>query len=430
MTETPRRRVAIACQGGGSHTAFTAGVLSRLFSEDVLESFEIVGLSGTSGGAICALVAWSTLVSEHPLEAGALLERFWSANSAAQPAERTMNAMMLWGSRIAEVLPTPPAISPYDSWLSAWSLEHLRTLLRSVITFDELEELAREPGAPALLLGAVEVVSGRFRTFDSRRNEIEVDAVLASAAIPNLFRAVHVRDGAYWDGLFSQNPPVRDLLEVSPDEIWVIQVNPTEIDAEPTTIAEITNRRNELAGNLSLLQELSTIEFFDDLILHGELKSDRVRAVTVRLLEMRRPPGSFRWGYASKLNRDPTFIRELIDLGKLQAGEFLNAMEFERSWRVRDADQVMQHFAAGATVAAEVPNAAVERTSDPEQVRRFIADLLVRLTRIDLARKRVCRDTVAWEVRFPETPGHHRGIAEATFRDGLIIDFRLTATGV
>jgi NTE family protein len=46
------RRVAIACQGGGSHTAFTAGVLRRLLRAEELAGYEVVGLSGTSGGAV------------------------------------------------------------------------------------------------------------------------------------------------------------------------------------------------------------------------------------------------------------------------------------------------------------------------------------------------------------------------------------------
>ena len=80
--------------------------------------------------------------------------------------------------------------------------------------------------------------------------------VLASAAIPTLFRAVHVDGGTYWDGLFSQNPPVRELLDTRPDELWVIQINPTARADEPTTVLDIADRRNELAGNLSLYQEL------------------------------------------------------------------------------------------------------------------------------------------------------------------------------
>ena len=82
------RSVAIACQGGGSHTAFTAGVLSRLFAGDDLDRYRIVGLSGTSGGAVCALLAWSALLDDDRPRAGRLLEEFWADNAATGPAGR------------------------------------------------------------------------------------------------------------------------------------------------------------------------------------------------------------------------------------------------------------------------------------------------------------------------------------------------------
>ena len=80
MTEPGRLRVAIACQGGGSHTAFTAGVLTRLLGAEELAGVEVVGLSGTSGGAVCALLAWSALLEGDPAAAGRLLEDFWADN--------------------------------------------------------------------------------------------------------------------------------------------------------------------------------------------------------------------------------------------------------------------------------------------------------------------------------------------------------------
>jgi NTE family protein len=60
-----RTRVAIASQGGGSHTAFTTGVLDRLCGA-VLDSHEVAGLNGTSGGAVCALLAWYALRDGDP----------------------------------------------------------------------------------------------------------------------------------------------------------------------------------------------------------------------------------------------------------------------------------------------------------------------------------------------------------------------------
>lgn len=423
----PRSRVAVACQGGGSHTAFTAGVLSQVFCPEVLDELDIVGLSGTSGGAICALVAWSALLQGKPEEAGARLQRFWSANSASLPMERLVNSMMMWGSRMTGSF-TTPTFSPYDSFLSAWNKEHLRNLVRSVIDFDELSKLATAPNAPLLLLGAVEVVTGELRTYSSRLGEITADAVLASAAVANMFRSISVHGGAYWDGFMSQNPPVRDLMSSLPDEIWVVQVNPTSIDYEPTTVAEIANRRNELAGNLALLQELNSMEVFDELIDRGELKSDRLRPVTIRLLEMQQPPGSSRLGAASKLNRDPAFIRELIRHGKNQAADFLASTRFETLWRTRDVNGMSHYFADDATISADVPGCRIERTSRRADVLRFVTEQLLEAARIDLTRKRIFRDSAAWEVRLPGGMPHHRGLAKATFRNGRVTDFSLTTT--
>jgi len=267
--------VAIACQGGGSHTAFTAGVLKRLLGAEELAGVEIVGLSGTSGGAVCALLAWSALLEDDPAGAGGLLEAFWADNSATTPLEQLVNAWVVWAARL-ENLVVLPAVSPYDNPASVTALEEFRAMLERRVDFDRLAARAGQAGGsgPMLLLGAVDVLSGDFRAFNSRREPITADMVLASAAIPTLFRAVRVDGGTYWDGLFSQNPPVRELVDTRPDELWVIQINPGRWDGEPRSMVEIADRRNELAGNLSLHQELGFIEKVDQLLEEGRLADD------------------------------------------------------------------------------------------------------------------------------------------------------------
>src|SRR4029434_7984087 len=126
---------------------------------------------------------------------------------------------------------------------------------------------------------------------------------LASAPTPTLFRAVEVGDGTYWDGLFSQNPPVRELVDTRPDELWVVQINPSARDDEPTSMVEIADRRNELSGNLSLHQELGFIEKINQLLEEGLLAEDgRYKQIVVRLIELARPQLSRKLGAASKLN--------------------------------------------------------------------------------------------------------------------------------
>jgi NTE family protein len=314
MTQTGRLRVAIACQGGGSHTAFTAGVLKRLLGAEELAGVEIVGLSGTSGGAVCALLAWSALLEDDPARAGGLLEAFWADNSATTPLEQLVNAWVVWAARL-ENLVVLPAVSPYDNPASVTALEEFRAMLERRVDFDRLAARAAQAGGsgPMLLLGAVDVLSGDFRAFNSRREPITADMVLASAAIPTLFRAVRVDGGTYWDGLFSQNPPVRELVDTRPDELWVIQINPGRWDGEPRTMVEIADRRNELAGNLSLHQELGFIEKVDQLLEEGRLADDgRYKQIVVRLIELARPRLSRSLGTASTLNRDAPFTRVLV----------------------------------------------------------------------------------------------------------------------
>ena len=105
---TRTRRVAIACQGGGSHTAFTAGVLKRVFSADEFGRYEVVGLSGSSGGAVCALLAWYGLIDDDPIQAGELLRQFWIDNSARGPAEMLVNSWILWAGTLQNYGLLPP----------------------------------------------------------------------------------------------------------------------------------------------------------------------------------------------------------------------------------------------------------------------------------------------------------------------------------
>lgn len=304
-----RKRIAIACQGGGSHTAFTAGVLQRLLRED----YHIVALSGTSGGAICALLAWYGLLQANHSRASELLESFWQAIAAADWPDWLFNRLMVGGTRLRNWV-AMVEVSPYA--LPDQGQRRLRNLLEQHVEFARLPSLLH-PDSPHLYVGAVEVLSGTFRVF--RDHEISADAILASAAIPTLFRAVPIGGGVYWDGLFSHNPPVRDLPDSRPDEIWVIQINPRASAIEPRTVEGILDRRNELAGNLSLEQELHFIDKFNELVQRGEVNSRRYKSITVRRIEM-----SWDLDYASKLDRDPAFIGSLLAYGRAEAEVFLD----------------------------------------------------------------------------------------------------------
>jgi NTE family protein len=429
-TRRKRKRVAIACQGGGSHTAFTAGVLKRLLRAEQLKELEVVGLSGTSGGAVCALLAWHHLLRGEGAGAAEALDAFWRDNSATAPHERILNHWILWAGNLQNFV-TMPAVSPYDNCFSGPALDEFRRMLERRVDFAEVG-VQPEGSYPMLLVGAVDVVSGEFRAFNSRRDKISAETILASAAIPTLFRSVHLDDGGtYWDGLFSQNPPVNELTDEGPDEIWVIQINPKELGTEPRTVAQIADRRNELSGNLSLHQELGFIEKIDQMLEEGHLVPDaKYKQIVVRVIEISRSRFPRSLGTASKLNRDPRFIRDLMAHGEARAEEFLAALAFEDAWRSRDPDAVIDFFTEDAELVSSAPFSEGGLYKGKAQIRPFVAEHLAEEVQVNLTKKQVARDGVTWTVRAltGEEPANQvEGVAEAGFRGRKIKTLRLGA---
>jgi NTE family protein len=425
------KRVAIACQGGGSHTAFTAGVLKRLLRAEVLKHYEVVGLSGTSGGAVCALLAWDNLLRGDTRGAAEALDAFWRDNSATAPHEQIINSWILWASSLQNFI-TMPVVSPYyDNYFSVSALEEFKRMLERRVDFAKVG-LQPEDSYPALLVGAVDLLSGEFKTFNSRRERITPETILASAAIPTLFRSVRVGDGGtYWDGLFSQNPPVRELTDEGPDEIWVIQINPKELETEPKTVIEIVDRRNELSGNLSLYQELRSIEKIDELLEEGLLSPDGTyKQIVVRVIELSRSRFSRSLGTASKLNRDPRFIEDLMSHGEARADEFLAALAFEDAWRSRDLEAVVSFFAEDAELVSSAPFPGNGPYNGKARIRSFLTEYLAEELSMDLTKKQVARNGVSWTARAATGEGptnRAEGVVEAEFREGKIKALRLRA---
>lgn len=223
-----------------------------------------------------------------------------------------------------------------SSFIGRPEFTDLRALVAKHIDFDALPSLVR-PDSPALLVGAADVLAGTFKTFSSVRNEIKIEAVLASAAIPNLFPAVWVDGRAYWDGIFSSNPPVAAFIKKSimdhhelPEEIWIVQVNRTEAETVPDLPSDIFDRRNHLSGNLSLHHELELIEMVNLLLREGALTDEfkaRFRLETTESIVVRfiRMSDELQRGldYPSKLSRQPDHIERLIADGETQATSFL-----------------------------------------------------------------------------------------------------------
>ncbi|KYH27761.1 patatin-like phospholipase [Halalkalicoccus paucihalophilus] len=317
--------VAIACQGGGSHTAFTAGVLGRLLREREDRAFEPVAFSGTSGGAVCATAAWYGLLEGGTERAVETLEGVWRDLSARSAVDRMTNE---WAVRLAAVAERGwpvPGVSPYDVPFTSAGRDRFLEAIEAHVDFERASDLAADADLD-LIVGAADVTEGEFATF--RNAGVTAESVLASAAIPTLFEAVEIDDHWYWDGLFSQNPPIREFLEpreleAKPDEIWIVQINPKRRDDVPESLEEIADRRNELAGNLSLYQEVDFIEQVNDWLDEGAL-SEEYKPIDVEFIEM-----GGELSTSSKLDRDPEFIDRLMQRGARRAERFLE----ERSER-------------------------------------------------------------------------------------------------
>jgi NTE family protein len=319
MSDAEPTNVAIACQGGGSHSAFTAGVLQELLAEWD-DGYELVGISGTSGGAFNALAAWYGLLTGDESTAIELLGSLWDDLAATGLSDRMLNSWVSNLSRLESSGLSVPVFSPYHVPGSELGKERIVETLERYIDFEEIPDLCQHD-APELVVGTVNVNAGVFETFTNEA--VTTEAVLASAAVPSLFEAVEIHGHGHWDGLFSQNPPINDLMDVppahKPDELWVVQINPQERETTPTTLEEIADRRNELSGNISLNQELRFVERVNDWVEEGYLPADSFTKTTIRRIEM-----GAQYHSSTKVDRSPSFLTELMDLGRQQAQAFLD----------------------------------------------------------------------------------------------------------
>jgi NTE family protein len=91
------------------------------------------------------------------------------------------------------------------------------------------------------------VRSGKIRIFE--RRELTIDVLLASACLPQLFRAVEIDGDPYWDGGYMGNPAIFPLIYgcVSPD-VAIVQINPLAREGVPKTSTEILNRLTEISS--------------------------------------------------------------------------------------------------------------------------------------------------------------------------------------
>lgn len=319
-----RKAVNLALQGGGVHGAFAWGVLDRLLEDDALAPDAI---SATSAGAMNAVVmAWG--VSQGGREGGrAKLAEFWrkvsQVGEAWNPMRSDLTAPFLNGA--SWPLDLSPAylmfqalthtFSPYQ--LNPLDLNPLRDVLHAVVDFDRLR---RCPFATRVFLCATNVRTGKIKVFHNA--ELTADAVLASACLPYIFKAVEIDGEHYWDGGFMGNPAIFPLIyEGASRDVVIVHINPLVQDRLPTSAPEIFDRMNEISFNSSLMREMRAIAFVSRLVEQEKLDTTRYQRMLVHAIsdddEMRKH------GAWSKLNPDWAFISKLFEAGRTAAGRFL-----------------------------------------------------------------------------------------------------------
>ena len=354
-----RASINLALQGGGSHGAFTWGVLDRLLTQDGLT---FGWISATSAGAINAVALAAGLAAGGREGARAKLQQVWDAVAkASSPEYLKMNPLLAGISRSSAMAQMAQMFSPYD--LNPLGIDPLRRLIEAHIDF----EMIRTTKGPELLIAATHVASGTPRFF--RRAELTIEAVLASACLPMLQHAVEIDGQAYWDGGFSANPELLTLAAESPvEDTLIVQLVPLLRTQKPTSAREIGGHISHLTFNAPFVRELEQIETIRRLTsrrrgLFGgpiEGRDARVAAHRFHLVEAGRFTGSLT--VESRGKPELELLTYLQNSGAAEAGKWL-----DRSWRdvgVRDTAEIAQRLAAHRASALPVTATASNRKPD------------------------------------------------------------------
>ena len=317
---TPQSPVSIdrALQGGGSHGAFTWGVLDRLLQE---EGLRIEGISGTSAGAMNAAVLVDGYERGGAEGARQALATFWRAVSDAArfsplqrgPLDVLLGRWSLEGSPAFLAMDLMSRVlSPYD--LNPFGINPLHDILERSIDFDALSKSKIK-----LFITATNVRTGRGRVF--RNAELTPDVLLASACLPNMFQAVQVDGQYYWDGGYSGNPTMTPLVRDSDaDDVILVAVNPVERPDLPTGARAILDRINEVSFNAGLLKELRMIALLRQMVDVNHSEGGRWAGMRIHLV--RNDLGAV-LDSSSKMSAEWAFLEMLHAEGRRAADRFL-----------------------------------------------------------------------------------------------------------
>lgn len=313
--------IRLALQGGGTYGAFGWGVLDRLLQE---EDLAIDAISGTSAGAVnAAVLADGYALGGGRAGARAALDSFWRRLGQAallsplqpSPLDYLAGRHTIVSSpgyhmmQMAAAMAGPVFDIPF-------TLNPLRHFLSATIDFGRVracEELD-------IVIAATNVRTGTGKLF--RREELDVQRVMASCCLPTVFAAVEVEGETYWDGSYVANPPLAPLMRHGAGrDVLIVQINPVARQEIPRTMADIGNRSDEIAFNISFLRELSAI--LNTRTVPDEERGDSVQPAPALLHLISGQPYLAELSISSKMNAQPAFLQHLHDLGAAAAQQWL-----------------------------------------------------------------------------------------------------------
>lgn len=313
------RPISLALQGGGAHGAFTWGVLDYLLEEG---SLNIKAITATSAGAMNAVALAAGFLDNGHDGARAMLAAFWrdisergtplSAANSITPAfgPFTPFAMFQALSQVA---------SPYD--LNPFDYNPLQQTLRNLIDFERL----RSQSDVQLFVAATNVQTGKARVF--KTPEISEDAILASACLPQVFRAVEIDDIPFWDGGYVGNPSLFPLFYADvPRDMLIVHINPMNRSSTPKSAAAILDRLNEITFNASLISELRSIAFVQKLLEENWL-ADRMKSKyrKIHVHAIRADKQLSKLSIESKFDTNWRFLTDLKNRGRDAAKTWMQA---------------------------------------------------------------------------------------------------------
>ena len=316
-----KKKIALALQGGGSHGAYTWGILERLLEED---KFDIRGMCGASSGAMNAAVATYGLHTGGNKGAIDLLEKFWT-HIGDGFKQSLMQPSIFDGHKSPGGLEFSPGyhfvnflssiLSPYDIDPADTHTHYLKELLVKLIDFKELRNSKMQ-----LFASATNVLTSKPKVFNL--SEMTVDTLLASAALPLMYKAVKIDGEFYWDGVYLCNPQIDPLIDFTDTkDVLILKVSPAIINTIPKTIQEIHNRISQISLHASLMAEMRLLYFKNEMVDLGYNLNGKLRKVNFHEISADFVLDDL--SLTSKFNFSPEFLNLLRMRGRAETEKWL-----------------------------------------------------------------------------------------------------------